>query len=79
MDVNSSVLFKNRILFGITFRTSGALIFMTEIYLTKKLRMGIAYDIDGSNVAQISSGSFEVFVGYDVGLFKSKVVSPRYF
>ena len=79
IDINSSILFKNKILFGVTLRTSGALVFMTEINLSKNLRMGIAYDIDGSKVARSTSGSFEVFVGYDVGLFKSKVVSPRYF
>ena len=79
MDINSSFLFKNKILFGVTLRTSGALVVMTEINLTKKLRMGIAYDVDGSKVAQSTSGSLEVFIGYDVGLFKSKVVSPRYF
>ena len=79
LDINSSILFKNKILFGATLRTSGALVFMTELNITKNLRMGIAYDVDGSKVAQSTSGSFEVFVGYDVGLFKSKVVSPRYF
>lgn len=79
IDINSSILFKNKILFGISLRTTGALVFMTELNLTKNLRMGIAYDVDGSKVAQSTSGSFEVFVGYDVGLFKSKVVSPRYF
>ncbi|MBL4593540.1 MAG: type IX secretion system membrane protein PorP/SprF [Flavobacteriales bacterium] len=79
IDINSSVLFKNKILFGVTLRTSGALVFMTEINLSKNLRMGIAYDVDASKIARSTSGSFEVFVGYDVGLFKSKVVSPRYF
>ncbi len=79
IDVNSSVLFKNKILFGVTLRTTGVLVFMTEINLSKSLRMGIAYDADGSKVARSTSGSFEVFLGYDVGLFKSKVVSQRYF
>lgn len=79
IDINSSILFKNKILFGVSLRTTGALVFMTELNLTKNLRMGIAYDVNGSKLAQSTSGSFEVFVGYDVGLFKSKVVSPRYF
>jgi len=79
LDINSGLLYKNKILFGISLRTSGALVIMTEVNLTKNLRMGIGYDIDGSKVARSTSGSFEIFLGYDVGLFKSKVVSPRYF
>ncbi|PCJ26179.1 MAG: hypothetical protein COA97_06430 [Flavobacteriales bacterium] len=79
LDINTSLLIKNRILFGISLRTSDALVLMTEINLSKNLRMGIAYDVDGSGIAKSTSGSLEVFVGYDIGLFKSKVVSPRYF
>jgi hypothetical protein len=79
IDLSSSVMFKNRVQVGLTFRTTGVIVFMTEVNLSKNLRMGIAYDIDGSDVASSTSGSLEVFVGYDVGLFKSKVVSPRYF
>ena len=41
--------------------------------------MGIGYDVDRSEVGQSSTGSFEIFLGYDLGLFKSKVISPRYF
>ena len=79
IDVTAGVLIKNKILFGASYRSSGAIIFMTELNISKNLRMGIAYDVDGSKVASSTSGSFEVFLGYDVGLFKSKVVSPRYF
>lgn len=79
IDLNAGVLIKNKILFGMSLRSSEALIFIAELNLSKNLRMGFAYDVDGSKVASSTSGSFEVFVGYDVGLFKSKVVSPRYF
>ncbi len=79
VDVTAGVLIKNRVLFGASYRSTGAIIFMTELNISKNLRAGLAYDVDGSKVAASTSGSFEIFVGYDVGLFKSKVVSPRYF
>jgi len=78
-DVNASVLIKNKILFGVTARSSKAIVVMTEINLTKNLRLGAGYDIDMSDVAKSTSGSFEIFLGYDIGIFKSKMVSPRYF
>lgn len=79
VDVNGSLLIKNKVLFGVTLRSSKAIILITEFNITKNLRLGAAYDIDGTEVAKSTSGSFEVFVGYDIGLFKSKIISPRYF
>ncbi len=78
LDVNLGFLLKNKVLFGASVRQS-AIVAMTEIKLSKSLRMGIAYDVSGGNSADLSTGSLEVFLGYDLGLFKSKVVSPRYF
>ncbi|MCB0402189.1 MAG: type IX secretion system membrane protein PorP/SprF [Flavobacteriales bacterium] len=79
LDINGSILIKNKVLFGLTLRSTKALILMTEINLTKNLRFGAAYDYDNSDIAKTTSGSFEIFLGYDIGLFNSKVVSPRYF
>jgi type IX secretion system PorP/SprF family membrane protein len=78
LDLNLGFLLKKKILFGAAVRQS-AIIVMTEINLSKNLRMGIAYDVSGGNSTALSTGSLEVFLGYDLGLFKSKVVSPRYF
>lgn len=77
-DVNAGILIKNKIYFGASVRPT-AIIGLTEINLTKYLRMGIAYDFERSDVASSTSGSFEIFLGYDLKLFKSKVTSPRYF
>ena len=79
IDLNGSILIKNKILFGLTLRTSQAFVLMTELNITKNLRLGAGYDFDGTEVAKSTSGSFEVFLGYDIGIFKSKMVSPRYF
>jgi len=78
VDVNISVLIKNKILFGASVRAN-AVIVLTELNISKKLRMGIGYDIETGGLSKSTTGSFEIFIGYDVGLFKSKVVSPRYF
>jgi len=78
LDLSAGLLIKNKILFGLSLRPN-TLVLMTEINFSKNLRMGIGYDIDRSALTKSTSGSFEIFLGYDVGLFKSKVVSPRYF
>ena len=79
IDVNGSLLIKNKILFGLTLRSSEVLVLMTELNITKNLRLGAGYDFDATDVAKSTSGSFEIFLGYDIGIFNSKMVSPRYF
>lgn len=79
IDVNGSLLIKNKILFGLTLRSSKVLVLMTELNITKNLRLGAGYDFDATDVAKSTSGSFEIFLGYDIGIFNSKMVSPRYF
>ena len=78
LDINGGLLIKNKIFFGASVRPN-AIIAILELNLTKNLRMGVGYDVDRSEVGQSSTGSFEIFLGYDLGLFKSKVISPRYF
>ena len=78
LDINAGLLIKNKIFFGASVRPN-AIIAILEFNLTKNLRMGVGYDVDRSEVGKSSTGSFEIFLGYDLGLFKSKVISPRYF
>lgn len=78
IDLSAGLLLKDKLFFGLSIRKH-TLVLLTELNLTQKLRMGFAYDVDGSDLSRSSSGSIEIFVGYDVSLFNSKVVSPRYF
>ena len=45
----------------------------------EKFRIGYAYDYNMSELSQITSGSHEVMLGYDLGLFKEKSIRPNYF
>jgi len=49
-------------------------------YLLKNgLRLGAAYDYPLTDINKITSGSFELMVGYEFDFKESKVVTPRYF
>ena len=77
IDINGSLLIKNKFLIGLTLTHRQTIIFMTEFNITKTLKMGYAYDYTAT---QLTNGSsHEIFIGYDFNTFKSKVVSPRYF
>ncbi len=80
IDINTSLLIKKTIQFGLTLNTRKSIIILAEYNLNKNFRMGYAYDYNFSDLTQTTgSGSHEIFVGYDLSIFKSKVISPRYF
>ncbi|TXB64371.1 type IX secretion system membrane protein PorP/SprF [Vicingus serpentipes] len=80
IDLNGSVLIKQTFLAGLTLTTRNSIIVLTEFNINKNFRVGYAYDHNFSDLTSTAgSGSHEIFIGYDLSLFKSKVISPRYF
>lgn len=80
IDLNNTLLIKQTLAFGLTVTTRQAAIILAEINVNKNFRVGYAYDHNFSDLTKATgSGSHEIFIGYDLGLFKSKVISPRYF
>jgi type IX secretion system PorP/SprF family membrane protein len=79
MDLNASFLLKDLIWLGLTYRTEGDLVFLTELNLGRKYRIGYSYDINVKDMINYNSGSHEVRLGIDLDLLKNRMYSPRYF
>ncbi len=78
-DLNISILLKSKVWVGASYRTSGSLIFIADYFVTPKFRIGYSFDYAISKLSNFQSGSHEIFVGYDFSIFKSEMLSPRYF
>ncbi len=78
-DVNASFLIKRKIWAGVTYRTAGALIFLADYFVTPKFRVGYSYDYYFNNLSTTQGGSHEIFIGFDIDVFKNNMLSPRYF
>jgi type IX secretion system PorP/SprF family membrane protein len=78
-DLNSSILIKRKIWVGLTYRTAGAIILLTDYFVTPKFRVGYSYDYYFNNLNTTQSGSHEIFIGFDMDIFKNNMLSPRYF
>ena len=78
-DFNLNVLLANIIWIGGSYRTQDAAVAMVEIQLTRKLRLGYAYDFTLTDVRDYSSGSHEIMLAYDFGYDIMKIKTPRYF
>jgi type IX secretion system PorP/SprF family membrane protein len=78
-DINVSAFIKQTFWLGLTYRTSGAAIFIAEYYIKPQFRIAYSYDYQLNGLATHQSGSHEVFLGYDVRIFKTANLSPRIF
>jgi type IX secretion system PorP/SprF family membrane protein len=64
IDLSGRVVYKDRFWGGLGWRYKDAVIVMAGIKLPQGLSIGYSYDISTSVVANFSSGSHEIFVGY---------------
>ena len=79
IDLNASVLLKNKLWLGMSYRRGYGAVLVTEYNIDKSLRIGYSYDISLTTLSRQNGGSHEIFIGYDLKLFRSGIVSPRYF
>jgi type IX secretion system PorP/SprF family membrane protein len=90
LDINISLLIYNRVNIGGTYRAAfhnkktglnngDSFDVLLEVWPTKQLLMGFAYDYTLSKLGDYNKGSYELIVGYDFNSEKKKVVTPRYF
>ncbi len=79
IDINANFLFDEVLWLGVSYHSSQAINFLTDIQLTDQLRLGYSYSIPLGEIKSAEIGSHEIFLGY-VFKFNSKgIVSPRYF
>ncbi len=78
-DFNLSVVYKDMIWLGSSFRTEDACVFLIEYQPNKHFRVGYAYDLSFSKIRNYSDGSHELMIGIDFGRDLVKVKTPRYF
>lgn len=79
MDLNASFLFNDLFWLGMTYRTDGDLVFLTEINISRKYRFGYSYDVNVKDRIHHNSGSHEIRLGIDLDLLKNRMYTPRYF
>ncbi len=78
-DVNISALWKEKLWTGISLRSNYGIVAIVEMNINDKLRAGLSYDYALNKLRGNQGGSIEIFLGYDLNIFKSKMISPRFF
>lgn len=78
-DLSAAFFIQERVWIGGSFRPNNALVGMVELYLTRNVRLGYAYDYQTNAVGSFTSGSHELSLGLDLGIQKTRMVSPKLF
>jgi type IX secretion system PorP/SprF family membrane protein len=78
-DVNATLMINDVLWIGLSYRTSTALVFITQVMLTDQLSFGYAYDAALNSIKTVSMASHEVMLNYRFVYFRKNVVAPRYF
>jgi len=78
-DINMNIWLKDLISFGASYRTGDAFVGMVELQATSNLRFGYAYDMPFNPLKYFTKGSHELMFRYEIGNFKTKIKSTRYF
>lgn len=78
-DVNCNLLYRERVWFGLGYRTGDALVGMMEYQVNAQLRIGYAYDMTTSRLRDYTHGSHEIMLGLDLGRDLVRIKTPRYF
>ncbi len=78
-DINASFIFNNWFWIGASYRTEKAVVLLTEFRITRNLRVGYSYDLYLNKLMSVNKGSHEVRLGLDFDVFKSRMLTPRYF
>ncbi|GAB3901680.1 type IX secretion system membrane protein PorP/SprF [Spirosoma agri] len=89
VDGNINVWFADRIAIGASVRrnqfsswstyTTDALVGLLEVQLTNQFRFGYAYDRTMNNFKDVAPSSHEIMIRYELGVNKTRVLTPRYF
>jgi len=78
-DINLSLLFDGILWTGISYRTSNTIAAIVEYEVTEQIKIGYSYDYFLGELSSYSSGSHEIFIGFNYNVFKSRMRSPRYY
>lgn len=81
VDVSANFLFAEKFSFGAAYRWDAAVSALAGFQITDQIMLGLAYDKETTDfgATQFSSGSFEIFLRWELLRSFEKLVSPRFF
>jgi type IX secretion system PorP/SprF family membrane protein len=78
-DLNANMLFDEVLWFGVSYKTSNAVAFLTELQINDQFRFGYSYLFNTGPIRNVQIGTQEIMLNYRFKYHKKGIVTPRYF
>lgn len=79
VDINLNFELKKMIWVGASLRSSQSVVGLVQYNAGEFLRIGYSYDFAFGRLRTAQSGTHELMIGFNLDVFKSETLSPRYF
>ncbi|MDQ3109765.1 MAG: type IX secretion system membrane protein PorP/SprF [Bacteroidota bacterium] len=78
-DLNLNFRFREVLWLGVSLRSEKSIVAIVQYNITNKFKVGYSYDMTTNRLKSYQSGTHEIVLGFDLNLFQSQVLSPRFF
>ncbi len=79
-DINASMLIKELVWLGLSYRSFDSFDAILQVQLSKQFQIGYSYDFaTTTDLRRVNAGSHELMIQYRFVFGKKKIISPRYF
>lgn len=78
LDLNCNILLSNKIWLGGSFRLGYGYVFLIQYEISKKFKLGYAYDLGISDIGSAGGPTHELTLGYNFGVYGRPMQSFRY-
>jgi len=78
LDLNCNVIFREKIWFGTSLRTSKNMTLLLQYQANRQLRIAYSYGYEFSELSNFQKGSHEIMIIYNFR-YMVDVISPKYF
>jgi len=79
VDLSAHLLFYERLWVGANWRIGDAVGAMAQMFVTKQLKVGYAYDVTATDLNSFNKGTHEILLNFVVNTGRRRYMSPRYF
>jgi len=79
VDLSAHLLFYERLWVGANWRIGDAVGAMAQMFVTKQLKVGYAYDVTATDLNSFNKGTHEILLNFVVNGRRRRFMSPRYF
>lgn len=79
LDLSANFMFKEKFVFGASYRWDASISAMLGFQFSNSIFAGLAYDYQSTDIEAYSDGSYEVFLRFDIFHKSDRIMIPRFF